>query len=1275
MKRRISFAVLLVALCLTVMVGIGLSQDTVAEIQRIGDIRPTGLLYDSNYHQFAWVNPQGELVLADASTYEPRHTLYESGLYSAYKFSHDGRWLALAIDTRVEIWDTQTGEKFTEINPDGALRTEGPLFFSDDNLLLSFNTQVRAPRELRRSENDTVNLPWVWDFEATARVRTSILRNGVTAEPFFDLRNGFLFGPGNYFITGFEARLELYQVQADAYPRIAEIPSDRFEPDPISLWFNQMRNRIYVSPQGSRAFQQIHAETGEINPVEFTQPVRLTNVPDGQFPFHVLEPENRQWFAKTIGESNHTEPNTLLRRLLSDSYMSNRNYQEATFVLLDFLIPQTAEAGNEALIIYENDTANQGGVLRLLQASYRHQYLLHPDGNHLIYRHQDGRIEVFDIRTGGLVNTFFQATSDTLEVFTLDASGDILISDFQQFNIWTGEVIYTNPDFYINVDQYLFSFDSDQLITITGNNWWVWDIDRDEIIQQENLNVRGAFLATTDNRHRYLSEVTDRDGRLGREVYDVRTGERRNVFFENLQDRNIQSIIASPDWEHYIVVYSDTQYGPYQPGGNIISLYSMDEGKLWLIAGDDLPQPNNRQYGWVDNDTVYVYGNRQGTTQPARIYGVDYHATGLPQCIVDEFPDRYPRWLGLWERLATSQRSDTLHRLAQAICAELPGDEDIIENVIFPSATPTRAPVTPTPAAISDVPACLTNRFPRQAQEYAEDWRRITEGLSDEEIEEQEQLLCSGLTGSDSASSETVVTERDTNTQVMLIDIHTGQRSLGGFIPPSESSLPSNVQLVLEDLRLRGVGAFETGVISPDGTKFATKNRFGHVLVFRLPRSYQELAADATATESIFVEQSARGISLQPTATQGFDYVGEVRPTLTPTITPTAPPRTEDIFNLSERDEVIELCPSDELFHISDPPPNYQASGRLLVNIEDDLRLDQWIVEPETGQLYLDDTLPFVGNANFSPDLNWILTSDEEGLIVMRPDGSDRTLIYNTQRPGDYREPQDIRWVQDQPHLLQYTYIEWESGAENQVRHYIELDPEAGTFTEWEPPEDRNIEFDGPVFDTVQTQPGFTRQYAVLRTSFNTGRNIGYKYYIYNYMTEEATYFARFANPNGDNTLQFQWDEFGDLLFYRYPTDSNNEWYVFDTRTGEFSFYGDLKSGVWSRDYRYRISSYSLPQPEYSERVENEEPLPKLQIWDSQTDLIRLYCVPETGETNIFDPFNWSPDNRYMTFHTVLPDDEPYEGAPTRTMILDTETGYVTEVSQEITSIDLWTLD
>ena len=78
-------------------------------VQELGRIRPQGIQYDPNFDQFVMVDPIGRLILVDGATFETRHVLYERGSYSVYTFSHSGRWLALGIDRRVELWDTQTG--------------------------------------------------------------------------------------------------------------------------------------------------------------------------------------------------------------------------------------------------------------------------------------------------------------------------------------------------------------------------------------------------------------------------------------------------------------------------------------------------------------------------------------------------------------------------------------------------------------------------------------------------------------------------------------------------------------------------------------------------------------------------------------------------------------------------------------------------------------------------------------------------------------------------------------------------------------------------------------------------------------------------------------------------------------------------------------------------------------------------------------------------------------------------------------------------------------
>ena len=126
-----------------IMAGIAFAQQLTSEpsfqlVQQIGKTRPRGMVYEPNFDRFAWINSSGRLVLVDASTLETQHILYESGAYNEYRFSNDGRWLALSIDRRIELWNTQTGTLQEDIEPDGALQSQGPLIFAEDDGLFAF---------------------------------------------------------------------------------------------------------------------------------------------------------------------------------------------------------------------------------------------------------------------------------------------------------------------------------------------------------------------------------------------------------------------------------------------------------------------------------------------------------------------------------------------------------------------------------------------------------------------------------------------------------------------------------------------------------------------------------------------------------------------------------------------------------------------------------------------------------------------------------------------------------------------------------------------------------------------------------------------------------------------------------------------------------------------------------------------------------------------------------------------------------------------------------
>jgi hypothetical protein len=77
-----------------------------------------------------------------------------------------------------------------------------------------------------------------------------------------------------------------------------------------------------------------------------------------------------------------------------------------------------------------------------------------------------------------------------------------------------------------------------------------------------------------------------------------------------------------------------------------------------------------------------------------------------------------------------------------------------------------------------------------------------------------------------------------------------------------------------------------------------------------------------------------------------------------------------------------------------------------------------WVLEPETGQLYPDDTLPLCGvgeRCAFSPDQQWALRQGES-LIVSRPDGSQATVLFRPEEKSEW--PQDFSWIGQ--HTLQY---------------------------------------------------------------------------------------------------------------------------------------------------------------------------------------------------------------------------------------------------------------
>ena len=264
-KTRFLIAVMM---ALSAMVGIVLAQGdgspepSFAAVREIGRVRPQGIQYDPHFDRFVMVDPLGRLLLVDAATSDVQYVLYDTGTtYNAYAFSHDGRWLAVAIGRRVELWDTQAGTVAADVEPD-ALYIQGPLEFSDDDNLLLINAVVPAPVELRRSENDTVNLPHLWDIPAARDGAVSTLPESYELYPFYDYLFGFILGPHHKVIGALPQRLQLIDVANRSLPVLTEVASDRYERDPISVWFSLRGDQMYVLPQGRNALVQLNSATG-----------------------------------------------------------------------------------------------------------------------------------------------------------------------------------------------------------------------------------------------------------------------------------------------------------------------------------------------------------------------------------------------------------------------------------------------------------------------------------------------------------------------------------------------------------------------------------------------------------------------------------------------------------------------------------------------------------------------------------------------------------------------------------------------------------------------------------------------------------------------------------------------------------------------------------------------------------------------------------------------------------------------------------------------------
>jgi hypothetical protein len=1073
--------------------------------------------------------------------------------------------------------------------------------------------------------------------------------------------------PNDLLFAALPDRVQIVDVFGENYPVLVDIPTTRNERDPIDIWYSATDDLVYFRPKNSSDLLQIDTANAATFTISVGRELDYADLRQ----YQGLQLSN---IARIIGQPNSQYSNSLLRFLLGENYLSNYGNHPLTVILIDMLQPITEGEQQAALVYIFNDQTGRG-TIEVLRPSQLHQWTLAPDGERLIARVEGDpqSVNMYNLTTGDLERTIVPSwRAAPEEALGVNITGEEVVTRFHRYSLETGAVLWEDLSIGTRPQQYTFT-ENNTLVTIFGDTWWEWDVRTGEPIRREPLVLRGDIWQTSPDARRFLTSLNADNGDVIMELVEVGMDQVRRVQLAQVPNRSIAQIVPSPNWEYFLVVYSPYQYSLHFPG-NEIAMYGLEEGLMWFIAGDDLPHYENRYYEWIDNQTIYIYSQySDGAPQPQRIYGLQYHASGLPQCLVDQFPDDYARWIDLWERLNYRLTAEALNRLTGRLCGVLPGTTEDVEAVFSPSPTPTRPPVVPTPNLVAGVPQCISEAFPGEALEYAEQWRALIDGRTPEEIAEMEILLCEGLRGGSAGVGYSPQPSTYSAPQeVMTIDIFSSVREIGSFVPPVERrQLPQIEPVFNEFLRTERYG-FDTysAVLSPDGQYLAFPDGEGFLDVFRLVRPYEDVVAEARATAAAGAPPTAQVISLAPTATQPFEVLGFPRPTFTPTVTPTSPPRADQPVELAQMGQVEDVCASQNAFFTPQQPhSDYAASGRILVQLNRELHRENnstlWILDPATGEVTLDDTLPCPDClGGLSPNQDWSLIT-RDGLRVVRPDGSDSVTLF-----GPYTPIGSAYWLDE--YTIEYSYEEYvPERSQSPITFTQRYNVETREFSE--PFRSTGIPAINELpTDRVSEQPMGGTVY-VLRTPFNSGSGTGYRYYLYDQADGWTEYFARLSETPTEMT--FVWHPRGRVLYYRYPNDAENTWYVFDPTTRQHRVFGALPNGERSRNGQLVYQWITLPTEEIDARLEAGQPIPLLSVWNDETGLTRRYCIPQITRGSVSARLYWSPDGRYVAFQMPAPAERELEGNRDHTYILDLQTGSVTDFGFDIEEIVLWIAD
>ncbi|MBI1280696.1 MAG: hypothetical protein GC179_21410 [Anaerolineaceae bacterium] len=1213
----------------------------------IGRALPRKIVYDQHTERIAVVDAYNRLLLINALDYSTIYILHEQGSYSDVTFSHDGRWLAVAYNFTMELWDTSSGKLAASLTQLGNTKgIIGPITFSSNDAMLIFFGIYPAPRELRQAETDSITYPWVWNLAAARGEAESSFPKKLEAVQMVDYANGFVLSPDDKIIAALPGRLRI--LDAFTLQPEYEIPTARYEQDPLTAWYSLLDNSVYVRPVTTDTLLQVDTKRGVLVEIPMNKPLTDSDL-------SLIGGIELGSIAQVIGGTADRSYNPLIGIFLGRRYRDPSAYgsKPLTVTLIDLVLPPAATRDNVLALLYVFDESAGTGSFIFGGRGTAQQMVLSPDRKELLVRltEKDENVVTYDLASGRELRRFIPALRSIgrysrqtkNRILAYDASGKMIISDFERRNAASDKVEAEDLRYSRSFDRFFFSNDSKKIITLAGTEWREWDALTGKVLRRELLYLNGQIVATSPDGYRYLTYFNTSNS-VGAQVVDMNNNTNYSVTFQNIPGSSINDIYANPSWTRFLIIYSENQFGPYYPG-NQIALYDYKEGLKSFIAGDDLPPLAQRQYGWVDDKTAYIYGQGTNHDMPPRIYGVDYAANGLPRCIANAYPERQDHFLQLWERLVYNLGADQLNNLSSTLCANLPKTADAVDGQLVLTATPQTIRVTGLPTG--EVPQCLLDRYPGQVEEYSETWRQLVQGLTPEKTRELAVMLCDGIGIINPAD----VIDLSLG-YTMFVNTDTGERASGDYQVPTEDTRPLQpIYTLFEKTEKRSMG---TAILSQNEELVAASSMPGELIIYRLLVPYRSLTAQMTATAVVQLQQ-ANLIRGQATPSPTYNAIGTPRPTLTPTPEQTLYPRPADrVFTGSISNQ--NFCPSESLYPVTKLPADYHATGKIYASIQGD---NLWSVEPENGTRTEDKDILQCGrgvSCKFSPNNQWILAESYEAIFIIRPDNSDPRILWNLLTPNPSTPPpRQINWSGNDT-------LEWQARIrvtvaapkpytvfkQAYIRDVLNVYPDPKPFI----PE---ISINELPTQLVARQPG--GNWIVVSTSYNTGVGTGYKFYLYDTTTAQYQIFAQ----SRTSAISVYWHPWGDRLFYNFPDENNSMrstyQVTFPSMTNQFLGY--TPSGNWSNDGRYiAYNTGSLSQP--------------IAVWDSETGQIRTYCLPETGARGYGGSFIWSPDNQYIALQAPLPKDESKPGVGQHTLILNIANGEVVDLTTGIVQIITW---